>query len=270
MQKLRTILGRVTAYTVSIFVGLWFIPLFLFDSFIIATTSLTMGIAFPLIKKNWLLLTLVLLLNPFSFAIVPAAIDYNQGIARLKGMGLPNIEYYNIDPETRYTRTTGGCLINGNEWLRDTPYNMTVILLCKIFGWQKGSYDGPYPSKAEALILSDRAKIVPTSDFINGTIRVNGSGLQLTNEQIEALIHGLYLEFCIFKDECKKGTVSAIVYQDRCLILRIQYTIRSNEKSDFMIFFDLDNSRQFAYFNIGRAGIITRQHPISYQPRDDD
>jgi len=37
-------------------------------------------------------------------------------------MGLPSRRLYNIDRELHCARVTGGCLIDGNEWLTQAPH----------------------------------------------------------------------------------------------------------------------------------------------------
>jgi hypothetical protein len=68
-------------------------------------------------RGAWQPLVLVLLANPIGLWFIHGMVDYAKGAPRLRYMGLPSMEFYNIDRETRCFRQTGGCLVGGNEWV---------------------------------------------------------------------------------------------------------------------------------------------------------
>jgi hypothetical protein len=95
-----------------------------------------------------------------AFAAIPALViahsfaegvaGYLNGTATLRGAGYPGPEYHNLDPEYRVYRRTSGCLVTGTEILTHIPNNVAIALLTKVFGPMRGTFDGPYPSRAEA------------------------------------------------------------------------------------------------------------------------
>src|SRR5687767_6714837 len=66
-------------------------------------------------SRRWGLLALCAALSPMSLGLAVGVIGYFTGTAALRGMGLPGLGYYNLDPELRCERATGGCFTNGGE-----------------------------------------------------------------------------------------------------------------------------------------------------------
>jgi hypothetical protein len=62
-------------------------------------------------RSAWGPLVLLLLVNPLGIWFFHGMVDYAKGAPRLHYMGLPEMEFYNLDRETRCFRETGGCVI---------------------------------------------------------------------------------------------------------------------------------------------------------------
>lgn len=109
-------------------------------------------------KSKWLRrgfygLLLLMLLLPLN-----TTFQYLSGTARLKYVGLPDPEFYNIDRKYRCHNSTSGCLVLGYEWFTQGLSNATLRLLIGLFGFQKGAYTGDYPTVEEVV------KIVKTEE----------------------------------------------------------------------------------------------------------
>lgn len=53
-------------------------------------------------------LALYVLFSPFAISALQGAMDYARGTARLQCNGLPDLEFWNVDPELRCCRMTHG------------------------------------------------------------------------------------------------------------------------------------------------------------------
>ena len=88
----------------------------------------------PKAERHWLLIEIARL------------VDYSNGNARLRYTGLPRTKFYNLDPDSRCGHAGYGCVVMGNEWVTQTPYNCAVRLLTASCGDMQGAYHGTYPT----------------------------------------------------------------------------------------------------------------------------
>ena len=123
-------------------------------------------------RRAWLPMLLLLVSNPTGMWFLHGMADYAGGAPKLRYMGLPSMEFYNIDPKTRCFRRTGGCLVGGNEWVSNDFHNLGVGVLAAVFGAPSRSYDGPYPTKEEALSAVANAPKLDLAEFAKGRIQV--------------------------------------------------------------------------------------------------
>lgn len=84
------------------------------------------------------------------FSFVSGTKDYFQGKAVIETIGMPNAEFYNLDPDLRLWHSTSGCIVMGFEPFTQVPNNLAVKLWTKLLGTQKGVYKGVYPTKEQA------------------------------------------------------------------------------------------------------------------------
>jgi len=222
-------------------------------------------VVYALMRRRYVSLAAVVLLNPLFIAFLLGCRSYLKGAPTLYGMGLPRIEYFNIDPDTRCFKSTGGCLVRGNEWVFQVPSNFAVRLLAKLWGPAQGCYDGPYPTTAQALArLASDSVDLGWEDFINDRIPLGERVVSIEPETGKEILRGLqfYLEL-----EEDRPTISAALFQDRCLIARIK---SANEQrlsvsgvKDYIIFFDTQNGMPFAYYALDPNSSL-HFHPVRY------
>ena len=80
--------------------------------------------------------------------------DYLTGNAKWQFYGYPNPNtVVNINREFRVENDPQGCLVSDIGLMKSSLYNKTIKTLIRNFGYQKGSYTGAIPSKAEAIAL---------------------------------------------------------------------------------------------------------------------
>src|SRR5580698_4744804 len=106
-----------------------------------------------------------LILNPLILGFGIGIHEWFKDEPRFSSMGLPGNEFFNLDPETRCYRSTGGCIVSGNEWMIQSPQNAGLYLMIKLCGGPRNTYHGPYPSKEEASKLTESASETPLTLF---------------------------------------------------------------------------------------------------------
>ena len=99
---------------------------------LIAAPIAIVGAIALLLKRRWRLGLIVASTSPFTIFTVIGVLSYALGGASLEGMGL--MREPNVDPDTRLQYTTGGCMVDGNEWMWQLPNNLAVISMVNLFG----------------------------------------------------------------------------------------------------------------------------------------
>lgn len=230
------------------------------------------GVVATVKRRAWLPLTILLLANPLSVAFIEGVVSYARGAPGFLSVGLPVIESFNVDRSTRCFRSGGGCLVSGNEWVFMFPHNSAVRLMSRVFGPAWRTYDGPYPTKDEALALVRDAPPTPVQQFLQGQVVVDGEVIDLGKETVGKLAKGLRwisLDDPELQDQ-NLATIQCAPYQTRCLVLRLRERYGETEEyhADVLILFDRWNVRPFAYFTVsGRS--TPWLPPVWYLPERD-
>lgn len=222
-------------------------------------------------RKAWFPLILLIAANPLAFFFAGGIADYAKGTPTLRGMGLPGSEYHNIDPKTRCMRRSGGCLISGHEWVSQGFHNLGVRTAVAVFGYPARSYDGPYPSKEQALREISNAPDLPLKEFRKGEIRLGGRLIRIDPSFVPdwGRMFGMFElmeEMEGFEEEPGfEIRAKAVLFESRCLILRLAQPQGGRETQDFIILLDTRNLRPFAYYQIsGDSGF--RFPRVQYLP----
>jgi hypothetical protein len=238
---------------------------------------ITIGIALYFLgTRRWLAFAVLVLLSPVTLAFILGAVQYGLGTADLRYMGLPDTEFNNLDTDYRCPRVTGGCLVNGGEFLVQEPHNAAVMLLINLMGPMRGSYDGPYPSREEALAALNGAERVPLEDLLNDVVRVQGQEVPLGHHVGRGLVAGTdmrtlakdVLQGKIVNERDRKwyGEITAAIWQDRCLIIRIPLPTalqEGAEPSAMIAVIDRQAGRPFAYY--GQGGYFHHSPPVKWK-----
>lgn len=203
---------------------------------------------------HWKAFLCLFLLNPLSVAFMSGVVSYAKGAPTLRGMGLYNLEGYNIDRKTRCFRSSGGCMVSGNEWVYIAPHNSALKIMSFIFGPPSKSYDGPYPTKEEAFALSEKGMSISPEDFKLGKVVMRNRSYQLGTFFPNAILYRGFLLSGFFEDNETELKITASIYRERCLILRFEESYYfpeehpGSEKIDFAVCLDLETQTPFAYY----------------------
>jgi hypothetical protein len=215
------------------------------------------------------LLCLLLGLSPVGVVFVEGVWSYLAGAPALRFVGLPRLESFNLDRSSRCFKSGGGCVLSGNEWAFIFPYNAALRLMSLVCGPPSKSYDGPYPTKEEALHMVSDATATPMSVFQQGTVIADGETIPLGTNLVSRLVAGLQLFLPEYpgNSEFEIG-VRAKIYESRCVIIRLSehnplFNSDATLNKDFLVFFDKKNRRPFAYFTIAGRGVL-RFQPVKY------
>ena len=179
-------------------------------------------------------------------------------------MGLPGNEFFNLDPATRCFRSTGGCIVNGDEWMTQFPHNAGLRFMTTLFGAPRGTYHGPYPTKEEAMLVTETVSETPAKLFLQGKVLVGGKEIELGTEKIQMLLQDFGMVFFDANLDDSHRRVRAQVFQERCLVLRVgtREVVPNGsvlDESEGIVLFDLDGLRPFArYVLSGHAERLPR------------
>lgn len=196
---------------------------------------------------------LVVLANPLTFFFLNGVGDYIEGRPALRGMGLPGPEYANIDRATRCLRSSGGCLVRGNEWVSMVPHNAALRVMVHFFGPPAGAYDGPYPTREEArAAVSAGGVAVSAEQFVSGAIPTDAGEVRMDRAVAEKIgTHLFPLSGYGFGEAVDGEQLHAVLWQGRCLILRWRedpLLEKVGEQQEVFVLVDQYNGRPFAVY----------------------
>lgn len=210
---------------------------------------------------------LLLVSSPLTLIIGLGIAQYFRGAATLQTAGLPETTFHNLDPVTRCGRTGGGCIVCGNEWLWDSLHNITIEILVWSFGYSRGTYTGPYPTKEEAQTALASAHMVSWADLRKDEVPLSADLIRL-QAGVGAVLCDRAQRFLfspedLGRDELK---VRGILWRNECLILRIP--VNPNDPGSAMIVLvSRTAGRPFAYY--GEGEYYHRFPPVPWTPKND-
>jgi hypothetical protein len=185
------------------------------------------GVVFCLVRRAAPLALIPLCLNPLSAGFYSGVADYLGGAPQLERTGRGEDPIHrNLDPGSRcYYRATGRCVPRGAEWARQGPHNAAVRLLVWVFGPARNAYDGPYPTRAEALEAMRSVSRTPRSVFWQKRVVVEGREIELGDALFKALSARCELEIIFIGAPRmeKELRVKAAFFKERCLVVQILF-----------------------------------------------
>ncbi|MEI6653320.1 MAG: hypothetical protein WCP45_01010 [Verrucomicrobiota bacterium] len=203
-------------------------------------------------RRAWVALALLVICNPLSAVIGGGLVTYLGGAPALRSRDLTTLEASNLDRATRCFRSGGACLVPGNAWLFIHTHNAAVRLMHRAFGTPSKSYDGPYPTRQEALAFMANALLTPVDEFHKGWFLADGDIIRLQPSVVEGLgrLTGL-----------KNDTITPVrarVYQGRCVIVRMSRVANPANPADgldadFIVLIDKRHPRPFAFYQLTGA-----------------
>lgn len=217
--------------------------------------------AVPLARhRRWGLLGAVILLSPFVASFLIACGQFASGTARLQYMGYPGPEAFNVDPDLRCERSTGGCVVHGGEWMTDEPHNAAIRTLTALFGPQPGAYTGPYPTNTQAAAAIQSATTLKAAQLASDPFSVNGTPVKLASGIGNALLRVTQLDelessASLFQQELTElGPMSAALWMGRCVVLDIPTggSAAAPGADGCLVVIDLQKGRPFAHYARGK------------------
>jgi hypothetical protein len=215
----------------------------------------------------WLRYYLEAFISVFGLPLLASAFavaTYLTGSGKFHYMGLPHMESFNIDPVYRCGSDTGGCIVNGNEWITEDPYNFTLQALITVFGPERGSYTGPYSTESDATTALATAIPIDLTAFSTDQFNVG-----LTHIRLDAGVGKRFLKHWLdgssIADYAPGGIaadtpaiVNATIWKDRVLLLR------GPAFNPLIAAIDLNAGRPFAFYHG-----IRRFPPVMWRKADD-
>lgn len=230
--------------------------------------SLAMAITLPLalchaIRARSGAAVALVLANPLSFFFLQGVMDYAGGTPALRGMGLPGPEYANIDPATRCRRISGGCVIRGHEWASILPHNLALRTMVFLFGPPAGTYDGPYPTREEAMAaVSATGTLVSVQQFAAGTIPTAAGEVRMEHQVLEKISTHLFaFSGYGMGKEIEGEQLHAALWHGRCLIMRWRGSpdlAAEDGIPEVMVCVDARSGKPFAVHDIGKNSHLRR------------
>ncbi len=127
-------------------VTFWF---FLFSPFgLLAWIGILIYLIVKKSKLKWYFILSAWLFVP-GCSFLTGTIRYATGTASLESIGGPKT-FHGIDRDTRVVSTSSGCIFVGFEPFVFPANNAAVRLWTNLFGFQRGSYKGVFPTEEEA------------------------------------------------------------------------------------------------------------------------
>ncbi len=170
-------------------------------------------------------------------------------------MGLPGPSFYNVDPQTRLSRTTGGCLVSGSEFLFQAPNNCTLAVLTKVFGPMRGSYDGPYPTEEQANAALGGATALNMEQFKQGRIAFDATSIEIGQELATKLLWQAGLTLFgnddVALEEGKNPPAIDAAVINTVVILRLRRPFDS-EHAALIVLIDSKTTKPFAFYYRGQ------------------
>jgi hypothetical protein len=151
-----------------------------------------------LLVSSWTLIPIL--------SFVSGSKDYFQGEAAIETIGMPNAEFYNLDPDLRVWNSTSGCVVMGSELFTQVPHNLAVRFWIALLGSQKGVYKGIYPTKEQAneiISKGEQVRLSKVSDTFFLNYRNKPLFLQSdNNEDLDILVKTTSARAFVLNNEC--------------------------------------------------------------------
>ncbi len=211
-----------------------------------------------LAKRRWFVVAgLVVVASPLSVSFAKGIVTWYQGDGYMMGTGYRTSAAASIDSFTRLPQTTSGCLVNGNEWVVQTPYNFALRLMTAIGGISKRAYEGPVPTELEARAALVNAVPLGWDELSQGRVQLHGRNIQLATAIGAALIYSCY-DIDPLRDQVSDSftpTIRATIWKDQVMVIGMrghdldlgigEYGF---DKTAQVIVIDTKAGKPFAYF----------------------
>lgn len=235
---------------VALFLGMWCCSVLGPLSSLVPILAIG-GLVLFLSRRQFAAAMILVLASPLSVPFIWGVVGYASGNARLRYSGLPSTTFHNLDPKLRCGRSTYGCVVSGNEWISQAPYNCAVRMLTACFGWMPGTYEGPYPTEGEARSAVANGHVVTIDDLKQDRLVVGGVPIDLDDGVGPELLESLQYDVDFVHE--KLPAMTAVIWQEDCIVLRIPVRSGFDERGPTAVIVLIGRSagRPFAYYGEG-------------------
>jgi hypothetical protein len=212
-------------------------------------------------RKKHVFLVAALVLSPFAVCFLRGALTYITADGRLRSYGNPTTESQSIDLHYRCERFVARRkLVSDCHVLERELMNRGLEVMIEVFGPMRGSYPGPYPSKAEVQQSLAAGVEVSAIDLGSDAVSVDLDTFRLDAGVGRRLLKRTAWEFAIDCPSCASyyaseyGPIQAAVIKGSCLVLLIPMDEAKPppyESSALMVVIDTQTGRPFAYYTEG-------------------
>jgi hypothetical protein len=230
---------------------------------------------FLLARRRFLPALMCIALSPSGVVLILAVASYLRGTAKLHAHGLPGTEFHNVDPDYRCGWSTGGCIVNGAEWMTDGANNLALTSLIKLFGPQRGSYLGPYPIEQETRTALADAQVISVDQLLKDVVQIGPHTFKLDTGVGKALLRFTPMGYLYDPrepdstalDEIRKslGPLKASMIRESCIVIRIPTDDGpvDGRPSARIAVVDAVRGRPFAYY--GEGSYFHRVPPVRWE-----
>jgi hypothetical protein len=226
--------------------------------------------AYFLARRRYRSLAALLVLSPLGATFLLGAAHYCLGIAKLRSMGYPSATGNNLDPEIRCGRSTGGCVVHGDEWMYLGPHNAAVRAMSTLFGPMPGTYTGPYPTESQAIAIAAEGAPVSPQELIEDRVTIAGRVCHLDKGVGQRLLRNVRFHYLLHPQDRPAGStpepIRAALFEEECIILRIpaEPMFGEHENSAMIVLLSRSRGRPFAYYAEGERPYVFP--PVGWWP----
>lgn len=233
------------------------------------TAVMAIGVPWLIWRRAWLAAGLLLLLNPCSVTFTLAMLSYARGEAHLRGAGLPGTESWNLRPDLRVHRISGGCVVYPSREVWMGSHNAGVRTAIAVFGPMPGAYLGPYPTREETLAAVDRGEPLDHEMLAHDTIAIADRRIDLQPGVGRAMLKCYWLAYSTWVDQPGPASwadeatrIDAAVVDWPAVVVRIAFTDPSHTgmyrgvgdaRSGVLVLIDGERGRPFACYEYGQG-----------------
>jgi hypothetical protein len=224
------------------------------------------GMVWAARTRRWWGLLFISLCSPLSLWFAVGFAAYDDANTQMMGVGLQPSRDSFIHPYTRLPIATSGCIVDGNEWVRDLPYNAALMLRTALAGPPPGTYRGPIPKEEEAREALETADLLDWRDLARDRVTVEGRSVRLQRwlgpALLDACFHFDPLNEKVDEARDPHGLVRASIWMHQVLLIAFRDPIFADDLSHIAVV-DVASGRLMGHFP---GSSSSGSFPLAWRP----
>lgn len=227
----------------------------------------------------WGSAAVMVLLNPLTLPFAVGVAAWHRDGSHMMSVGLQQSSSSFVHHATRLPVATSGCVVSGNEWVAQLPYNAAIKLMTYAFGPPRGTYQGPIPTEETArATLAEAGMVTDWRSLSRDRVTVGGRDIQLQQWLGPALLDACYA-FDPFSAESnpsrapEPGTIRVATWKNQVLLIELKdaWSLIGDGGVSHVAVVDLESGRVFGHFEGARCrGLPLPWQPVGPRPLDMD